>query len=148
MFESMADKGGKDSTLEKNKAMYSLTFTYDFEYENDIVFFCHSFPYTTTESYEFLDKMEQKYSHTDYYRRDMLCSTLGDRPCYMLTITEGIDSYMNPKEERKYFSCFKDEIIPSQSPEDDISEITKNGYKAGQEKVKDIGHDSNPQAFK
>ena len=43
MFEQMLAKEDKteNSLAKKLKAMYSLTFTYDFEYDNDIVFFAH-----------------------------------------------------------------------------------------------------------
>ena len=33
----------------KSKYFYTLTFTYDFKYENDSVFFAYCFPYTFTD---------------------------------------------------------------------------------------------------
>jgi hypothetical protein len=40
--------------------MHSLAFTYDFKYDDDIVFFAHSFPYTVTKLSNFLDSIDQK----------------------------------------------------------------------------------------
>ena len=127
--------------------MYSLTFTYDFEYENDVVFFCHSFPYTTTDCYQFLDKIGQKYSNSNYYRRDLLTTSLGERPWYMLTITDNLDSYLSSNEEQKYFKNFKSENFYKDS-ERSISEITKSGYKSGIEKIIEQPYNINPNAFK
>lgn len=132
MFESMAGSK-KGDTGDKNKAMFSLTFTYDFEFENDIVFFWHSFPYTATDWNEFLDKIDKKHSNSDWYKRDLLCNTLGGRPWYMLTITNNMDSYMTFEEEHKYFTSFQKEACLSQESQS-ISEIAKNGYKAGSDK--------------
>lgn len=143
----MEDNSLQDEENKDIKAMYSLTFTYDFEYENDIVFFCYSFPYTTSDCSEFLEKIDTKYSDSNYYRRDLLCTSLGERPCYMLSITENINSYINPTEELKYFKNFKSENIP-QNSEKSISEITRSGYKTGIEKIKEVEHDLNPNAFK
>lgn len=97
----MLAKATKEETsITKNKSMYSLTFSYDFEYENDVVFFAHSFPYTATEWTDYLDKISKKCEKQDFYRRDILLHTLGGRPWYMLTITENISSYMTSSEEK------------------------------------------------
>lgn len=34
---------------------YSLTFHYEFKYDKDTVYFAHSYPYTASEMYTFLN---------------------------------------------------------------------------------------------
>lgn len=113
MFEQMLAKEDKteNSLAKKSKAMYSLTFTYDFEYDNDIVFFAHWFPYTASDCCEFLDQIQKKTDQKDILKRDILCATLGGRPWHMLTITENISTYMNSNEEKNYFANFKKDLI-------------------------------------
>lgn len=48
----------EDASL-PNKSMYTLTFTYDFEYDKDIVFFAHLYPYTTTDCYDYLESVDK-----------------------------------------------------------------------------------------
>lgn len=115
VFEQMLAKENKgDSSLAtKSKAMYSLTFTYDFEYENDTVFFAYSFPYTTSQNSELIQDIEKRCEHKNIFKKDILWSTLGGRPWYMLTITENIDSYMTSIEEKKYFAYTKADLVDS-----------------------------------
>ena len=48
----------EDSSL-PNKSMFTLTFTYEFEFEKDIVFFAHLYPYTTTDCFEYLESVDK-----------------------------------------------------------------------------------------
>lgn len=143
----MVEKASKDGTS-ANKSMYSLTWTYEFEYDHDVVFFSHSFPYSATQWYEFIETVDKKWESKNFYRKDVLCSTLGNRPCYMLTITDNIDSYLTASEERKYFSYFSKEFNTIKDEEQSISELAKSGYKAVSDKIPDIKHDVTPPAFK
>ena len=48
------------------KTLYTMTFSYEFEYDDDIVYFAYCYPYTFTELYEDLnaimaDPIKQQY---------------------------------------------------------------------------------------
>jgi hypothetical protein len=40
------DDQEEETVEEKTRVLYSLSFEYTFEYDNDVVFFSHFFPYT------------------------------------------------------------------------------------------------------
>ena len=42
------------------KVLYTLTFSYTFEYDNDIVFFAHFYPYTFTDCEQYLARISSK----------------------------------------------------------------------------------------
>lgn len=65
------DTAGKDDSSGVTKSMYTLTFTYDFEYDKDTVFFSHLHPYTTADLEDYLDSVEKK-DIKGIYRRDIL----------------------------------------------------------------------------
>jgi len=44
--------------MKKSKSMYTLRFTYTFDYTNDTVWFAYSYPYTYTQLTEFFNKIE------------------------------------------------------------------------------------------
>ena len=58
-LSNIQDNEIKDDSTQANKWMFTLTFTYDFEYDKDIVFFAHLYPYTTTDWYEFLETVDK-----------------------------------------------------------------------------------------
>jgi hypothetical protein len=64
----------------------------------------------------------------------------------MLTITDNMESYMTTEEEQAYFTYFKKELCPNKENQS-ISEIAKNGYRAGTAKPNDL-HEIAPYAFK
>ena len=44
--------------LKKLRCIYSLSFTYNFQYTNDIVYFAYCYPYTYSYLTEFLNMLE------------------------------------------------------------------------------------------
>ena len=42
-----------------NKSLFTLSFTIDFQYDNDIVFMAYSYPYTYTNLNELLTRIEK-----------------------------------------------------------------------------------------
>lgn len=69
------------------KCYYTLSFTYTFQFRNDIVYFAYSLPYTYTELQKLLDSYEKDPSRNQYIHRKSLCRSLGGNNCDYLTIT-------------------------------------------------------------
>jgi hypothetical protein len=78
------------------KPYYILTFTYEFKYPDDTVYFAHCFPYTYTELEGFLGQCTH---YSDICRVDTLCETLAKNSCRVLTITSEVQSYPGWTEE-------------------------------------------------
>lgn len=72
-----------------SKCYYTLSFTYQFEYDSDAVFFAYSVPYTFSDLRADLDAIE---ADTDgrgaHVSRKNLCKTLSGEDCEVLTITD------------------------------------------------------------
>jgi len=65
---------------------YTLTFTYTFT-EPDTVYFAHCFPYTYTRLQQFLMSLEKDTRIRSFIRRKLLCHSLANNRCDMVTIT-------------------------------------------------------------
>lgn len=65
------------------KSYYTLSFTYNFRYKNDTVYFAYCYPYTYTNLMEDLQKIE----NLSIVNRKLLCYSIGGNRCDYLTIT-------------------------------------------------------------
>jgi len=70
-----------------NKSYYTLSFSYTFKEDNDIVYFAHCFPYTYTDLKAFLTKICADPARKMYIVRKTLCYTLAQNECEYLSIT-------------------------------------------------------------
>lgn len=75
------------------RSYYTHTFTYNFEYENDTVYFAYCYPYTFTDLTEDLNKIMADPMKASFTSRKTLCQTLAGNPLEILTIT----SKQNPE---------------------------------------------------
>jgi cytosolic carboxypeptidase protein 2/3 len=66
---------------------FTHTFTYNFEYPNDTVYFAYSYPYTYTDMVEDLNKITNDPAKAQFCSRKVLCETLAGNKCEFLTIT-------------------------------------------------------------
>jgi len=71
-----------------NKAYYSLSFEYTFDYIEDTVYFAYSVPYTYTDMNKLLKEIESIENVKDFLTEDTLCKSLGGVNIPILTITE------------------------------------------------------------
>jgi cytosolic carboxypeptidase protein 2/3 len=69
------------------KSLYTLSFTYEYKFTGDTVYFAYSFPYTYTDLHEFLNAIEMDESKEAICKRNTLCRTLAGNKCEYLTIT-------------------------------------------------------------
>ena len=71
----------------------TLTFSYTFEHDNDIVFFSYFLPYTLSDLQDLLFALQTKYPEdhlNNVLKINRLCETVGGNPCYILTITNDV----------------------------------------------------------
>lgn len=66
---------------------YTQTFTINFNYKNDVVYFAHCYPYTYTDLCFYLTNLETDPRKKDRVRRRTLCQTIAGNNCDMLIIT-------------------------------------------------------------
>lgn len=76
------------------KYYYTLTFTYHFMYANDKVFFAHCYPYTYKDLNDYLDGLTGNSEMKSIIRVNSLCKTLAGNVCPIVTITQGVDTYV------------------------------------------------------
>lgn len=95
-------RGGSHISYMSNSQDYSytLTFTYDFAYEDDTTYFAYSYPYTYNELVSDMNEIKSCYSHIA--RVDTICESLCGNNLFMITITEDLSSYMKFYEESYY----------------------------------------------
>lgn len=101
-------------------SLNTLSFTYTFEYDNDVVYFSYFQPYTFGDLKDHIYTIKRKYPQ-DYLRNVMriqkLCDSMLSNPCYVLSITENvyetnmhkqvvyITSRVHPGESNSSFMC-------------------------------------------
>ncbi|XP_062945401.1 cytosolic carboxypeptidase 4 isoform X2 [Cynocephalus volans] len=81
--QSAAATGGESA-----KCHYTLTFTITFPHEEDVCYLAYHYPYTYTALMTHLDILEKIVNPKQvYFRREVLCQTLGGNLCPLVTIT-------------------------------------------------------------
>ena len=77
----------------KSNIYYELSFEYEFEYENDIVYFAYAPPYTYSKLLELLKELKMDCKQNNkIFKEEILCKTLSGLDLPILTITEKIGS--------------------------------------------------------
>lgn len=70
-----------------SRSYYTHTFTYNFEYADDTVYFAYNYPYTYTDLVEDLNRLMSDPLKEKFCSRKVLCETLAGNKCEFLTIT-------------------------------------------------------------
>jgi len=81
-----------DNQKDKFKKTNTLTFCYEFKYDNDMVFFTHFAPYSYSDVFRYLCKLEVNPRLREFMRIDYICQSLGKVPMYGVTITHDIEN--------------------------------------------------------
>jgi hypothetical protein len=89
----------EDEQEEVKRKHYTLRFNYTFEYDNDIVFFSHFYPYTHRKLQNMLSDVMAKPKVNTIARLDTLCNTLAGNQCYVMTVTSNIKTYLTTEDE-------------------------------------------------
>jgi len=78
---------------------YTLTFTYVFDRAGQEVRFAHCFPYTYTDLKVELERIKADKWLSSIVRVDTLCKSLAGNDCFLVTITDRVQTYMPWAEE-------------------------------------------------
>ncbi|CAM9165423.1 unnamed protein product, partial [Ectocarpus fasciculatus] len=82
----------KNSAVKKRLvSYYTLSFTYTFT-KPDTVYFAHCYPYTYTRLQSYIVSLETDNRIAKFLRRRLLCPTLAQNRCELLTVTEPCDN--------------------------------------------------------
>lgn len=71
----------------KGKSYYTMTFTYAFEYSDDVVYFAYSHPYSFTDLMKYLQEIENDDVKRAFVKRRLLTYSIAGNRCDYLTIT-------------------------------------------------------------
>jgi len=72
---------------EQKRFLSSLSFSYEFEYENDTVYFANTVPYTYTDLFKELNELQKNDTKYNFLLRKTLCTTLAGNNVDYITIT-------------------------------------------------------------
>uniref|UniRef100_T1IZX3 Peptidase M14 domain-containing protein n=1 Tax=Strigamia maritima TaxID=126957 RepID=T1IZX3_STRMM len=78
-------------TGEKPTPFHTLSWTCQFPFENDTVYFAHSFPYTYSDLQEYLTELINDPKKSQWCTVDTLCHSLAGNRVYVLTIFSPIE---------------------------------------------------------
>ncbi len=84
---------------ETKRNLYSLSFNYEFEYDNDVVYFVNAIPYTYTDLTRELNEFKKNEVRYDYITRKCLSTTLAGNNLEYFTITSNDKNF--PLEDRQ-----------------------------------------------
>ncbi|KAF8570609.1 hypothetical protein P879_01686 [Paragonimus westermani] len=81
-----------------NEIYYSLTWTFEFPYSQDVVYFACCYPYTYSQLRDYLNNLERNPKVRRFCQQQVLCETLAGNKVPILTITEpAVDRPNNAK---------------------------------------------------
>lgn len=66
---------------------YTLTFNIQFKYEDDTVYFAHSYPYTYSDLQDYLMAIQRHPVKSKFCKLRLLCRSLAGNNVYYLTVT-------------------------------------------------------------
>ncbi|KAL4495505.1 hypothetical protein ABPG72_020246 [Tetrahymena utriculariae] len=79
----------------------TLSFTYTYKYEDDIVYFAHSVPYTYSNLTHYLSKLNQHQQHHKFYKVESLTTTLIGNKVFCISISEKINEPSTQTSDKK-----------------------------------------------
>lgn len=96
-----------NSDSEDESGSYTLTFNIEFQYENDTVYFAHSYPYTYTELQDYLMEIQRHPVKSKFCKLRLLCRSLAGNNIYYLTVTAPSTEEDTIKVSGVFFLFFK-----------------------------------------
>ena len=80
---------------DKKRNLHSLSFDYEFKYDNDTVYFANSIPYFYSTIMKELNNYELEEDKYPFFHRKTIATTLGGNDLDMITINSKYDIYKN-----------------------------------------------------
>lgn len=77
---------------------YTLSFTYDFHYDNDTVYFAYSYPYTYSDLNNYLTQLLADEQKQQFVSRKVCCKTIAQNNFDMITITSNDMQVASPPQ--------------------------------------------------
>ncbi|KAL4449715.1 hypothetical protein ABPG74_008088 [Tetrahymena malaccensis] len=100
-----------------SKYYYKLSFSYQFKYTNDTVYFAHCFPYTFSDLQKFTASLLNDPIRKCFISKKLLCYSIAKNKCDIFTITSS--SYFdneNEQKDKENISSFQDVLSPLKRP--------------------------------
>jgi hypothetical protein len=88
----------------QSTCMNTLTFSYTFEYDNDIVFFSYFQPYTYEDLKDYIWSLEKRKDECAPLRNMLkvqkLCDSIQGNTCYVLTVSENVNDMQSNSQKQ------------------------------------------------
>ncbi|KAK1789809.1 hypothetical protein P4O66_015693 [Electrophorus voltai] len=84
----------------EGKALYSLTWTLQFPYENDTCYLAHCYPYTYSDLQRYLHGVMSDPSRAAHCKVRVLCRSLAGNSVYVLTVTAPCANWQERRNKR------------------------------------------------
>ncbi|EAS06330.2 zinc carboxypeptidase family protein (macronuclear) [Tetrahymena thermophila SB210] len=100
-----------------SKYYYKLSFSYQFKYSNDTVYFAQCFPYTYSDLQKFTTSLLNDPQRKCFISKKLLCYSIAKNKCDIFTVTSS--SYFDSENEQKdkeNISSFQDVLSPLKRP--------------------------------
>ena len=92
-----------NTNSDKKRNLHSLSFDYEFQYDNDTVYFANCLPYFYSTLMKELNHYELNEEKYPYFHRKTLATTLGGNDLDMFTINSMYDIYKNGIKSSSFF---------------------------------------------
>ncbi|EAR98207.2 zinc carboxypeptidase family protein (macronuclear) [Tetrahymena thermophila SB210] len=79
----------------------TLSFTYTYKYDDDIVYFAHSVPYTYSNLTHYLSKLNQHQQQNKFYKVESLTTTLIGNKVFCISISDKINEPSTQNQDKK-----------------------------------------------
>ena len=87
----------ENQQLKDQRCYFTFTYTFTFNYEDDVVYFAYSQPYTYSELNNHLDEISSR--KLSYISRNTLCRTIAGNKCEYLTISNRVPVEVDRKKQ-------------------------------------------------
>ncbi|XP_030621197.1 cytosolic carboxypeptidase 2 [Chanos chanos] len=85
---------------QEGKALYSLTWTLQFPYDDDTCYLAHCYPYTYSQLQRYLRGVVSDPAKASYCKIRVLCRSLAGNSVYVLTVTAPSNSWQESRSKR------------------------------------------------
>ncbi|XP_070062704.1 cytosolic carboxypeptidase Nna1 isoform X4 [Drosophila virilis] len=99
---------------DEDNSSYTLTFTIEFEHDDDTVYFAHSYPYTYSDLQDYLMEIQRHPVKSKFCKLRLLCRTLAGNNVYYLTVTAPSNNEDNIRRKKSIVVSAR--VHPSETP--------------------------------